>query len=87
MINFKVTSEPLFEQTADCYAFTFEEGFTPALFSKTLKQLTKEYLPDLPMIMKERQFTGKLLDTFVLPIKLRKKIVHCIFFWYWQARC
>ncbi len=79
MITCKVTSNPILDQKADCYAFTIEEGFAAAQFSKLFEELTKKYLPDLLMIMKQRKFTGKLMDTLVLPMNIKDKIVYCIF--------
>lgn len=79
MITCNVASDFLLEQKADCYAFIFEEGFAKAQFSKELKELTKKYLPDLPMIMKKCKFTGKCKDILVLPIKMGNRIAYCIF--------
>ncbi len=76
MITINVSSRKFFEVEAEGYVYILEEGFT---FSKQLQEFAQRFFPDLQKLMQKRDFTGKKLDTLILPVSLNNKIAHCFF--------
>ena len=76
MITITVSDNKLWELQLPCYAVAVEEGFE---LSKELRQFAQEFNPDLPRILEKSDFTGKLLQTHVLPVMDEKRLVYIIF--------
>lgn len=64
MITIKTNDAELFAQDAQGYAFIVEQDFE---FSKATQELIKKVMPELPEMIKSRNFTGKLASTLTIP--------------------
>lgn len=78
MINFKLTSEKLFEQKAkaDCYVTFLESGFE---FSKDLKEIEKKYFPNLEKYFELKSFKGDEKSSLLMHASDKKDILHMLF--------
>ena len=76
MIKYTVSDKPLLEQNVEGYVFLVSQDFS---FEKVCGKLAKEYFPELKAYMKKREFTGKVGQSFTLPITQKKVVKHLIF--------
>lgn len=76
MITYSVTDKPCSEIKSSCYAFVFEEG---QAYSKEFKDFAQNFQPNLIQALKESDFTGKALQTRVLPGFVDSQWVYPIF--------
>ena len=76
MITIKTSSKKTFDHKAHGYVVLVEEDFS---FSKELKQIEKEYIPNLQLIMEQREFTGKPQQNLVLPATVQDHVVDVMF--------
>jgi leucyl aminopeptidase len=76
MITFSVTDKSISDIKSSCYAFVFEEG---EAYSKDFKEFSAQFQPDLLQALKESEFTGKALQTRILPGFINKQWVYPIF--------
>lgn len=76
MITCTVTDKPLAQVTASCYAFIGEEGYT---FTKEQKLFAQQTEPDLHKALVESSFSGKVLETRVLPVLKDDHFIYAIF--------
>ncbi len=76
MITYSVSDKSLLEHSVEGFVYFVSEGFS---FDKMCGKVAKAYFPELKAFMKNRDFTGKKGQSFVLPITQKKKIKHLIF--------
>ena len=75
MIKIQVTDKKITDQKTSCYAFLIPEGApSPA----DLKACEKLFGVDIGQYLLKHEFTGKLLETFALPVFLKNKMYHVI---------
>ncbi len=75
MLKIQVTDKKITDQKTSCYAFLIPEGAaTPA----DLKAFQKLFGVDIGQYLLKHEFTGKLLETFSLPVFLKNKMYHVI---------
>ncbi|MDP3888959.1 MAG: leucyl aminopeptidase [bacterium] len=79
MITINVSDKKLLDHKVDCYAFGLEEGFSFSHLSPDIKDLEKLIYPDLQLWLSKSNFTGKKLETRVIPVVVNKKVIHGIF--------
>lgn len=64
MVTIQVSDKPLLQHKSTCFGIMLEQNFT---FSKELKALADKVYPQLEGLMEEREFTGALLSSLVIP--------------------
>jgi leucyl aminopeptidase len=74
MVTIKITDNAFLDTRASCYALLLNHNFT---FSEELSTLAEQIFPALQALLKERQFTGALQQTVVVPF-LHHKPAHLI---------
>ncbi len=70
-----VTDQPLLEQKTQAYALFLPQDFS---FDQQLKDIEKKIAPHLSQLMKNRNFTGKRGESFVVPAMLKTEIHYLI---------
>jgi leucyl aminopeptidase len=75
MIKIQVTDKGILDQNVDCFAFLMQEGAAIPADLKAFEQLVG--VPIGQYLLKH-EFTGKLLETFALPVLLKNNMHHVI---------
>lgn len=75
MIKIQVTDKKIIDQKTDCYAFLL---FEKKLECADLKALEKLLGVPIERYLRTQKFTGKLLETCVLPVVLKDRLQHVI---------
>ncbi|HRN77833.1 MAG TPA: leucyl aminopeptidase [Candidatus Dependentiae bacterium] len=73
MVTIDVSSKQLFEQKVACYIMLLAHDFG----KKDVAILAKEY-PDLHALLKKKNFTGKLLQTITVPVRIHNELVYVV---------
>jgi len=77
VININLTTKKLLDQEADCLVVFVPEDFS---FTKELSECAEYFFPGLKQFMKERDFTGKVLSTLLVPVSLEEGGVTSLLF-------
>jgi leucyl aminopeptidase len=76
MISMHINQKPMLEQLVDCRVFILEQDFK---FDQNLHAIAHAIFPALQELFKERDFTGKLLSTVLVPVSQNGKIIQHLF--------
>jgi Leucyl aminopeptidase len=76
MITLHVSDKKITDQKAHCYGFLLEEGFS---LPSDVKEVAAKFSVDIDQYLKKHTFTGKLMETFSMPVILKDSMYHLIF--------
>ena len=75
MITILVSSQKIIDQSADGFGFLLPEK---GVSSADLKACEKEFGISISDFLKKHDFTGKLMQTFAVPVMKKNKLYHII---------